>query len=270
MNLTKRTLPAVLLLDMDDTILDNTGARDDAWRQACVSAAEAHPGLDVEALYREVERVREIVWSDPEWHREWRMKVREAWGQIGGEAVAALGIDEPELGQLIGDRHFELRDAAIAPLPGALEALHRLRELEVRLGLITNGASAGQREKIERFALAAHFDYIGIEEEVGFGKPHPDAYQAALASLEATQEETWMVGDNLEWDVAGAQAVGIFGIWLDKTGAGLPKDSATQPDRIVRSIGELVPERYGNAPALRRRSSSFQGGRIKPDEKVGD
>lgn len=239
-----RTLPVVLLLDMDDTILDNTGAQDDAWHQACVSGAEVHPGLDVEALYSEVMRVREIVWSDPEWHREWRMKVREAWGQIAREALAALGIDAPQLGQLIGDRHFELRDAAIAPLPGAIEALHRLRELDVRLGLITNGASAGQRAKIERFALAAHFDYIGIEEEVGFGKPHADAYRAALASLEATPEETWMVGDKLDWDVAGAQAVGIFGIWLDKAGVGLPKDSTTQPDRIVRSISELVPEQY--------------------------
>jgi putative hydrolase of the HAD superfamily len=238
-----RTLPTVLLLDMDDTILDNSGARDDAWRQACMTAADAHPGLDVDALYREVERAREIVWSDPEWHREWRMKVREAWGEIAGRALAALGIDAPELGQLIGDRHFELRDAAIAPLPGAIEALHRLRDLEVRLGLITNGASAGQRAKIERFALGAHFDYIGIEEEVGFGKPHADAYRRALASLEVKPEETWMVGDTLEWDVAGAQAVGIFGIWLDKAGAGLPKDCATRPDRIVRSIGELVPER---------------------------
>jgi FMN phosphatase YigB (HAD superfamily) len=53
-----------------------------------------------------------------------------------------------------------------------------------------------------------------------------------------------MVGDKLDWDVAGAQAVGIFGIWLDKAGAGLPQDSTTQPDRIVRSISELVPEQY--------------------------
>jgi putative hydrolase of the HAD superfamily len=171
------------------------------------------------------------------------MKVREAWGQIAGEAVAALGIDAPELGRLIGDRHFELRDAAIAPLPGAIEALHRLKELGVRLGLITNGASTGQRTKIERFALAAHFDYIGIEGEVGFGKPHREAYRAALASLHAVPEETWMVGDHLDWDVAGAQAVGILGIWLDKAGAGLPKDSVTRPDRIIRSISELVPDR---------------------------
>jgi hypothetical protein len=43
------------------------------------------------------------------------MKVRGAWGQIAAEAVAALGIDEPELGQVIGDRHFELRECGDYP-----------------------------------------------------------------------------------------------------------------------------------------------------------
>jgi FMN phosphatase YigB (HAD superfamily) len=50
-----------------------------------------------------------------------------------------------------------------------------------------------------------------------------------------------MVGDNLDWDVAGAQAVGIYGIWLDKDGLGLPPDATAKPDRIIRSLPELLP-----------------------------
>jgi FMN phosphatase YigB (HAD superfamily) len=49
-----------------------------------------------------------------------------------------------------------------------------------------------------------------------------------------------MVGDNLEWDVAGAQAVGIRGIWLDASGEGVP-EGAVRPDAVVRSIAELLP-----------------------------
>ena len=111
----------------------------------------------------------------------------------------------------------------------------------MKLGLLTNGGSEGQRVKIERFELAAHFDYIGIEGEVGYGKPHRGAYETALRGLRASLDQTWMVGDNLEWDVSGAQAVGIYGIWLDKYGRGLPHDTTAQPDRIIRSIAELVP-----------------------------
>jgi putative hydrolase of the HAD superfamily len=245
-----RPLPSVLLLDLDDTILDDTGARDECWRLACDTAADARPGLDPDALLREVERVRDQFWSDADRHREWRPKMREAWGRIATDSLAALGVDDPALGTLIGDRHFQLRDAAIAPLPGAVEALHRLRSLSVTLGLVTNGGSEGQRAKIERFALAAHFDYIGIEGEVGYGKPHRVAYETALRSLGATAKDTWMVGDNLDWDVSGAQAVGIYGIWLDQHGHGLPQGAGAAPDRIIRSLSELLPAGAGD-PSVR-------------------
>jgi putative hydrolase of the HAD superfamily len=231
----------VVLLDLDDTILDDTGARDECWRVACDEAAETRPELDPDVLLREIERVRDVFWSDADRHREWRPRMREAWGQIASEALVSLGHDDPGFAAAIGDRHFELRDAAITPLPGAVEALHHLRSLGLTLGLVTNGGSEGQRAKIERFALAAHFDYIGIEGELGVGKPHRVAYETALQSLGVAAADTWMIGDNLEWDVWGAQAVGIYGIWLDKHGTGLPADAAVQPDRIVRSVAELLP-----------------------------
>ena len=249
-------LPPVLLLDLDDTILDDSGARDECWRVACSEAAAARPGLDGEILGREVERVREWFWSDPERHREWRPRMRDAWSRIATEALAALGIDDAELGAAIGDRHFELRDTAIGPLPGALATLEELRALGVRLGLVTNGGSEGQRAKIERFALAAHFEYIGIEGEVGWGKPHAVAYETALRSLDAVPADAWMVGDNLVWDVAGAQAVGIYGVWLDKDGIGLPPDTPVVPDRIVGSIAELLP---ADASADRGRTGAALG-----------
>ena len=99
-------LPPTLLVDLDDTILDDSGARDECWRLACAEAAEARPGLDAEALRQEIERVRDVFWSDPDRHREWRPRMREAWGRIASDALAALGIDDPALGSLIGDRHF--------------------------------------------------------------------------------------------------------------------------------------------------------------------
>jgi len=167
--------------------------------------------------------------------------MRDAWARIATEALVRLGISNPEIGNFIGDRHFELRDAAIAPLPGAVETLERLRALGVILGLITNGGSEGQRAKIERFALARHFEYSGIEGEVGVGKPHPDAYRKALQHLKADPDDVWMVGDNLEWDVQGAQAVGILGIWLDQNGRGIPAGVTAKPDRIINSISGLIP-----------------------------
>jgi FMN phosphatase YigB (HAD superfamily) len=50
-----------------------------------------------------------------------------------------------------------------------------------------------------------------------------------------------MVGDHLDFDVAGAQQLGMRGIWIDRSGAGLPPGCAVRPDRIVRTLVELEP-----------------------------
>jgi putative hydrolase of the HAD superfamily len=49
-----------------------------------------------------------------------------------------------------------------------------------------------------------------------------------------------MAGDNLEFDIMGAQRLGLRGAWLDRPGLGVPADSAVRPDRIVRSLDELL------------------------------
>ncbi len=49
-----------------------------------------------------------------------------------------------------------------------------------------------------------------------------------------------MVGDNLVFDVGGAQAVGMHGVWVDMRGRGLPEAPVAVPDRIVTSIAELA------------------------------
>jgi len=49
-----------------------------------------------------------------------------------------------------------------------------------------------------------------------------------------------MVGDNLEHDIAGAQRVGIYGVWVDARGEGPPQGAATRPDRIIAALAELL------------------------------
>lgn len=85
-----------------------------------------------------------------------------------------------------------------------------------------------------------------------------------LLDLDAAPADAWMVGDNLEWDVAGAQAAGLYGVWLDKRGTGLPSGADVRPELTVRAVSELLPAQdrvgglavrqvgaAGPAPALR-------------------
>lgn len=227
-------LPPVILLDLDDTILDDTGGASAAWEQACIDC-DAPDGL-----YDAIRAAGAWFWSDPDRHRTGRSDLLEARRSIAATALANLGLSDEGLAARISARLNALRDEAIAPLPGALETLDALRERGVRLGLLTNGSARHQRWKIERFSLEAHFDYVGIEGEVGFGKPEPEAFLRALRAFSVEPGEAWMVGDNLVFDVGGGQAVGLHGVWVDVRGRGLPAAPVAVPDRIVTSIAELV------------------------------
>jgi putative hydrolase of the HAD superfamily len=49
-----------------------------------------------------------------------------------------------------------------------------------------------------------------------------------------------MVGDNLEWDVAAPQRLGLRGVWVDRAGTGLAAGSTVRPHRIIREFWELA------------------------------
>ena len=63
-------LPPVLLFDLDDTILDDTGARDECWRVACQEAAAAHPDLDADTSSQAFDNGRLSTWNRPVCRRE--------------------------------------------------------------------------------------------------------------------------------------------------------------------------------------------------------
>lgn len=102
--------------------------------------------------------------------------------------------------------------------------------------LITNGSSEHQRSKLQHFSLAGHFDYIFIEGEQEFGKPDPRIYKLALSELGVNAEETWMVGDNIVWDVLAPQQLDIRGIWIRNRRS---IDSSGYPGTPYLTIGSL-------------------------------
>ena len=110
----------------------------------------------------------------------------------------------------------------------------------MKLGLITNGSGEVQRKKVEHLGLTDLMDHIQIEGVFGVGKPEPQAYAYALDSLGTGPDRAWMAGDNLELDALAPMRMGIHGIWVDGQGEGLPGDTPTRPNRIVRTISELV------------------------------
>jgi putative hydrolase of the HAD superfamily len=212
--------PLAIIFDLDDTIVDDSGAVAECWDQVCREAALLD-GIDPDALLHAIELERDWFWSDPARHRIGRLDLRAASTRIVEQALRSLGFDLPGRGAQIANRYRDLREEGICLLPGALETIDWFRSRGVRLGMATNGATAGQRAKLERFGLSPYFDRIVIEEEFGHGKPALQVYEALFTSLGAAPEKTWFVGDNLELDVAAPQSLGAYAVWVDRSGVGL-------------------------------------------------
>ena len=232
-------MPKAILLDLDDTIVAWEAVADTSWQKICHRFASRVDRLEVSRLITAIKETRDWYWSDPVRHSQGRLNLTATRRELIAIALNRLGIDDPALAREIADAYKVEREKAIFIVPGAIDTLNHLRNCGCHLALITNGSSESQREKIRRFKLAPLFDYILIEEEFGVGKPDKRFFLHVLDKLESKSAEAWMVGDDLERDVAGAQSLGVYGIWMDWRCEGLPESTSVQPDRIINTLSEL-------------------------------
>lgn len=90
-------------------------------------------------------------------------------------------------------------------------------------------------------AFVAGLEYATGVEATVLGKPSPAYFLAALEAVDADPELTWMVGDDIEADIRGAQAHGMKTA-LVRTGKFRPdvvERSRVMPDAILSSIADL-------------------------------
>jgi putative hydrolase of the HAD superfamily len=233
---------------MDDTILSAYGRPEIAWNKIAAEFADELDPLPPSEVAAAILEFARQFWATAD--AAWRMKLAEArqltvkggFASLGAAHGASLSDD---LAIRIADRFTRYREDEAFVFPGAHDAIDSFKAYGVKLALVTNGAADTQRAKVERFELTHRFDHIQIEGEHGFGKPEERAYLHAMQALGVTAAETWMIGDNLEWEVEAPQRLGIYAIWMDVHGEGLPAGSTVEPDRIIRSLTELIPPRRG-------------------------
>jgi len=237
-------LPKAMLIDLDETIL-TFGSRVEILTRVAEEFTSQIAPLSPTEIAIGMEQALDDFWDDPTRHKEWRFKLLDSRILIAQMLFEKLRLSAPgltpELATEFGTRFHDVRTSRLSAFPGAIESLDMLKSMGIRTALITNGAASVQRQKVEQFHLENRFDHIQIEGEVGFGKPETRAYTHAMEVLQSEPHETWMIGDNLEWEIAAPQKLGIYSVWVDANRKGLPQKTEIRPDRIISSLTELLP-----------------------------
>jgi putative hydrolase of the HAD superfamily len=107
--------------------------------------------------------------------------------------------------------HFSLNE-------GIIEVLDWIKARGIRLGIISN-CSFGETvmwENLIDYKLSPYFEFLMSSADYGFRKPHPRIFETALRKMGLTAAEVWMVGDNLECDILGAQNYGLYPVWYNR------------------------------------------------------
>ena len=208
----------------------------------------AHAGgpgpLDMEKLFQDFTYFGYSVFEESMFGR---MTMRDMYVYRLRKAMEQIGVDiSDETALAFQDRYFYYQ-THLTISPAISRMLDAIKSSGCILGLITNGKSDHQREKIYGMKLDRWFDeeYILASGDVGISKPNREIFLIAQERWGLIPEETWFIGDSLTHDVGGAASVGWHTIFMDKDNAAPSPDDPASPDTlsdVLQSLGYRVEE----------------------------
>lgn len=183
---------------------------------------------------------------------------------MGQHAIHAILLDS---GDTLVDEGTEIKNALAEVqqadlLPGAAQMVRRLYELDYPLALVADGPVASFVNGLGQHGLYELFDARAISSAVGVEKPDARVFRTALDQLSIAERDygrVLMVGNNLERDIAGANALGLVSVWMDwaprrskvpQTALEVPRYTVREPlallnlvDRLERQLDAGLPLR---------------------------
>ncbi len=143
---------------------------------------------------------------------------RAFWVDLYKYVLGRLGAGEAWTEDEIHQRSHELYDIYTAPehyelFSDVKETLSRLRQMGLRLGIVSNFAPT-LKAILESKGILHHFDPVLVSTEVGLEKPDPAIFQLALDKAGLAAEHILYVGDHERNDIWSPKQVGIDAVQI--------------------------------------------------------
>ena len=167
---------------------------------------------DSTAFIREYRKINEMCWAQ---YRKGELDKESLRVIRFSRVLEQHGVHAPGMAERMADRYVEVSPTKTVLCDGAMDVLEYLKGRGYVMHIITNGFEEVQFVKLNNSGLSPFFQEVIISERIGFKKPHPKAFEFALRTSGALQDESIVIGDDLEADVGGARKAGIDQIYYN-------------------------------------------------------
>ena len=225
---------AAVLFDIDDTLFPSSAFAAKARSSAVEAVVAAGLDVDVETAMVELAAVVEEFSSNYGNHFD-QLVVR-----LGDHLRAGV---HRALVVAAGVRAYHETKAHLKPFPDAVRCIESLRRTSLLRGVLTNGLTIKQAEKLVRLNLQGAFSPGAIfsSEDLGVAKPHPRIFQIACETLGVAPGEVLYIGDNPVKDIDAAHDAGLVTCLRRGSGKHSMAVGAHAPDLELESLDDLKP-----------------------------
>jgi putative hydrolase of the HAD superfamily len=222
-----------LFFDLDHTLWDFDANARATLEQLHLDMKLADRGVhDFNLFYKNYLQHNDKLWAR---YRKGFIKQEELRLKRMWLTLLDFRIADDDLTREMSDMFLQLLPTRTLLFPDTKEVLHYLEDKGYQLHLITNGFEKTQHSKLQCSGLDAFFKVVVTSECSNSIKPEREIFEYAMNRTGASVEESIMIGDSLEVDIAGAMGVGMDQIHVNYSG--LEQD--IKPTYTVRMLKEL-------------------------------
>lgn len=228
-NYPANTLPKHIFFDLDHTIWDFDRNAEETLHQLYLQYSLKEIGLHSADAFIEVyTRNNHALWADYHVGKISKQELRET---RFSKTFIDMGVSADRIPEKFEDDYVRICPTKTNLFPEAHETLSYLSG-KYKLHLISNGFQESTEMKIGNNGLADYFQTVVISECVGCNKPDKAIFEYALTGANATIAESLMIGDSIEADIRGAQAIGMLAIYFNP-------ERKEKPEDVIYDIVEL-------------------------------
>jgi putative hydrolase of the HAD superfamily len=218
-----------VFFDIDDTLYDTSGFAKLARKAALNVMIDAGLPLDSNEAYSLLREIIDEYGSNYDKH--FNILTKRVFGE-----------EKPLLIALGMITYHNVKFALLRLFPQTTKTLIYLKEHGYRLGVISNGITIKQWEKLIRLDLHHFFDHVITSEEARVEKPDRLIFELAMEKMGCDASKSIMIGNKFREDIVGALNAGMSAILVNSQLSESDKDYLEEKGieiEVLNHIGEL-------------------------------